>query len=89
MKYHPSKITMSGQKHVANDYAPDGRKLSSQHVAFMPVGNGASRRTAVTDLYVDGLVLRGGKPLMWRLSAKGQGRQGCTGQLLQIYPDIR
>ena len=66
MKYHPSNITRSGQKHVANDYTPDGRKLSSQHLAFMPVGNGASRRIAVTDLYVDGLVLRGGKPLMWR-----------------------
>lgn len=49
----------------ANDYTPDGRKLSSRHVAFIPEGNGGYRLISSTDLYVDGLVLRGGKPLMW------------------------
>ena len=48
-----------------NDYTPDGRKLSSRHVAFIPKGNGSYRLVASTDLYVDGLVVRGGKPLMW------------------------
>ena len=64
--HHPCKITMSTQrKDIANDYTPDGRKLSSRHVAFIPKGNGGYRLISSTDLYVDGLVLRGGKPLMW------------------------
>ncbi len=66
-----SKISGRYDERVA--YTPDGRKLSSQHLAFMPNGNGSYRLVSATDLYIDGLVLRGGKPLMWRLSAKGQG----------------
>lgn len=64
--HHPSSIVLSTKKKgVYNDYTPDGRKLSSRHLAYVPNGNGGSRRITSVDLYVDGLVLRGGKPLMW------------------------
>ena len=53
------------KRYITNDYTPDGVKLSSQHVAYVPNGNGGNRRISSMDLYVDGLILRGGKPLMW------------------------
>ncbi len=63
--HHPSKISMGTKKYVYNDYTPDGRKLSSQHVSYVPKGNSHSR-ISVTDLYIDGLIMRKGKPLMWQ-----------------------
>ena len=64
--HHPYQINRSAQrKHIYNDYTPDGRKLSSQHTAFVPNGNGSYRRVSIIDQYVDGLILRGGTPLMW------------------------
>ena len=58
---------MSAQKKdIVNDYTPDGRKLSSRHLAYISKGNGSYRRITTTDLYIDGLILRGGKPLMWQ-----------------------
>lgn len=36
---------MSAQrKQIANDYTPDGKKLSSRHLAYIPNGNGGNRR---------------------------------------------
>ena len=42
-----------------------GKKLSSRHMMSIQNGYGNTRRTT-TDLYIDGLILRGGKPLMWQ-----------------------
>ena len=53
-------------KSITNDYTPDGRKLSSHHVTYIPRGNGTNRRVSASDLYIDGLILRGGSPLMWQ-----------------------
>ena len=65
--HHPKTISWSVEKkHINNDYTPDGRKLSSQHVTFTPAGLGSYRRIITNDLYIDGLILRGGKPLMWQ-----------------------
>ena len=65
--HHPYKIAMSTKKKdITNDYTPDGRKLSNRHLAYIPKGNGYFSRITVTDLYIDGLILRGGKPLMWQ-----------------------
>ena len=65
--HHPSSIiSRTKRKGLYNIYTPDGRKLSSQHVAYVPNGNGGNRRISSMDLYVDGLILRGGKPLMWQ-----------------------
>jgi len=64
--HHPCTIAMTTRmKRVSNVYTSDGRKLSSRHVSYIPKGNGANRRIVVFDQYVDGLVLRDGKPLMW------------------------
>ncbi len=64
--HHPSSIVFrTKKKGIYYDYTPGGRKLSSHHVAFIPNGNGTNRLIESTDLYVDGLVLRDGKPLMW------------------------
>ena len=41
-----------------------GKKLSSRHMMSIQNGYGNTRRTT-TDLYIDGLILRDGKPLMW------------------------
>ena len=63
--HHPSYINMNiGRKvrYAANDYTPDGRKLSSKHKTFVN-GNIA---VTTTDLYVDGLMLRNGAPLLWQ-----------------------
>ena len=42
-----------------------GKKLSSRHMMSIQNGYGNTRRTT-TDLYIDGLILRDGKPLMWQ-----------------------
>ena len=64
--HHPSSISLGTKKHITNDYSPDGRKQSSQHVAYVPKGNGANRRISIIDLYIDGLILRKGTPLLWQ-----------------------
>lgn len=65
--HHPQKIAMSAQKKdIVNDYTPDGRKLSSRHLAYISKGNGSYRRITTTDLYIDGLILRKGTPLLWQ-----------------------
>jgi len=50
---------------IYNDYTPDGVKLSSRHVMSIQNEYGNTRKTT-TDLYIDGLILRDGKPLMWQ-----------------------
>lgn len=65
--HHPSKIFRSTKKKtVYNDYTPGGMKLSSNHVSYIPTGNGGNYRIYVGDLYVDGLMLRDGSPLLWK-----------------------
>ena len=65
--HHPQKIAMSAQKKdIVNDYTPDGRKLSSRHLAYISKGNGSYRRITTSDLYIDGLILRKGTPLLWQ-----------------------
>ncbi len=54
-----------GPRNITNDYMPDGRKLSSRHVMSFPKVSGYIKKTT-TDMYVDGLILRGGEPLMWQ-----------------------
>ena len=54
-----------GPRNITNDYTPDGRKLSSRHVMSFPKVSGYIKKTT-TDMYVDGLILRGGSPLMWQ-----------------------
>ena len=66
--HHPYKFNMnipSGPRSLQNDYTPDGRKLSSRHVMSFPKLHGYTKKTT-TDLYIDGLILRNGKPLMWK-----------------------
>lgn len=65
--HHPYYINMNMSKrprNITNDYTPDGRKLSSRHVMSFPKVSGYIKKTT-TDMYVDGLILRDGKPLMW------------------------
>ena len=66
--HHPYYINMnmaSGPRNIRNDYTPDGRKLSSRHVMSFPIGRGYTKKT-ITDLYVDGLMLRGDTTLLWQ-----------------------
>ena len=66
--HHPSYINMnmiSGPRNITNNYTPDGRKLSSSHKTHIPKIHGYITRTT-TDLYVDGLMLRGDTTLLWR-----------------------
>ena len=67
--HHTYYIEMSQgrgkSRNITNDYTPDGRKLSSCHVMVIQNEYGNTRKTT-TDLYIDGLILRGGKPLMWQ-----------------------
>ena len=66
--HHPYFIDMSqGRKprYITNDYTPDGRKLSSLHKMTISNANGNTKKTT-TDLYIDGLILRDGKPLLWQ-----------------------
>lgn len=65
--HHPYYIRMSdGKSYTRNDYTPGGCKLLSTHIAYIPKGNGSYSRKMTKNMYVDGLVLRGGKPLLWR-----------------------
>ena len=42
---------------ITNDYASDGRKLSSRHVMSIPKLHGYTKKTT-TGLYIDGLIVR-------------------------------
>lgn len=65
--HHPSLINrLNEKKTIHNDYTPDGRKLRSSHVTSTPNGRGSYIRINVQDLYIDGLMLRKGKPLLWQ-----------------------
>lgn len=65
--HHPSTIRNTNErKTINNDYNSDGRKLRSSHVTFTPNGHGGYRHISIQDLYIDGLILRGGKPLLWQ-----------------------
>ena len=64
--HHPITISRTTKmKTIYYDYTPDGRKLSSTHISYIPNGN-SNIRILTRDLYVNGLILRGGKPLMWQ-----------------------
>ena len=66
--HHPYKFNMnmaSGPRSIQNDYTSDGRKLSSRHVMSFPKLHGYTKKTT-KDLYVDGLMLRNGAPLLWQ-----------------------
>ena len=59
--HHPNNVSM-GMRHIRYDYTPDGRKLSTSHATTI-----SKRITNVTtDTYIDGLILRNGKPQMWQ-----------------------
>jgi len=66
--HHPYSINMdvnNRPRNITNDYTPDGRKLLSRHVMSIPKVNGFIKKTT-TDMYVDGLILRGDTTLLWR-----------------------
>ena len=64
---HPTKISMSAKKRTHYSYyTADGRKLLSKHDGMIPNGNGGYRRISTTDLYIDGLIVRDGEPLLWQ-----------------------
>ena len=66
--HHADKINldMNGRpRYIRNDYTSDGRKLSSRHVMSISKTNGYIRKTT-TDLYIDGLIVRDGTPLLWQ-----------------------
>lgn len=54
--HNPQTIVMNGGQ-IVNDYTSDGRKLCSTQSTGM---------TTTTDMYVDGLIIRNGAPLMWQ-----------------------
>ena len=55
--HHPQNIRMKDRrKTVANDYTPDGQKLSCRHGIVVNSGSSSSR-IIIDDLYVDGLIL--------------------------------
>ena len=67
--HHAYKINLDVNRrprNILNDYTPDGRKLMSRHVSSTPTGASSYRRLTVTDLYVDGLILRNGAPYIWQ-----------------------
>ena len=67
--HHAYKINLDVNRrprYILNDYTPDGRKLMSRHVSSTPTGASSYRRLTVTDLYVDGLILRNGAPYIWQ-----------------------
>ena len=77
--HYPSTIARLTQlKTVYNDYTPDGKKLFSRHLSYIPNGNGSNTRVNIQDLYIDDLMLRGGTPLMWRFSG-GYGELNANG----------
>lgn len=57
---------MSDKNYITYAYTPDGRKLSSRHVTYTPTDRGTYHRLSITDLYVDGLILRNNTPLLWQ-----------------------
>ena len=67
--HYPSLIAKATiKKRVDNDYTPDGRKLYSLHVSYIPIGYGTYSRISIKDLYVDGLILRSDTALLWKFS---------------------
>ena len=67
--HHPAAIIMSVKKKtIHNDYTSDGRKLASSHESYIPTGSGSYRLILVKDTYIDGLMLRGGAPLLWQFA---------------------
>ena len=56
--HNPQTIVMNGGQ-IVNDYTSDGRKLCSTQSTGM---------TTTTDMYVDGLIIRNGAPLMWQFN---------------------
>ena len=66
--HHTYKINLdvnNRPRYIVSDYTPDGRKLLSRHVTSIPKPNGYTKKTTI-DMYVDGLILRGGSPLLWQ-----------------------
>ena len=64
--HHPYMIYISdGRSYTKNYYTPDGRRLSSLHVAYIANGN-SFNRVLSRDTYIDGLILRGDTTLLWR-----------------------
>jgi RHS repeat-associated protein len=64
---HPTKISMSAKKRTHYSYyTADGRKLFTKHDGMIPNGRGGYRRFSTTDLYIDGLIVRDGTPLLWQ-----------------------
>lgn len=67
---NPQAIIMNdGQKQIVNDYTSDGRKLSCMQSTGM---------TTITDMYIDGLVLRNGTPQIWQFDG-GYASLGTDG----------
>ena len=58
LSHNPQTIVMNGGQ-IVNDYTSDGRKLCSTQSTGM---------TTTTDMYVDGLIIRNGAPLMWQFN---------------------
>ncbi len=63
--YYINMNMTSRPRNITNDYTPDGSKLLSKHVISIPKVNGFIKKT-ITDMYVDGLMLRGDTTLLWR-----------------------
>ena len=66
--HHTYKINLdvnNRPRYIVSDYTPNGRKLLSRHVTSIPKPNGYTKKTTI-DMYVDGLILRGGSPLLWQ-----------------------
>ena len=67
--HYPSVITRPTKlKSVYNDYTPDGRKMYSRHITYIPNGNGSNFRIVIQNLYIDGLILHNSTPLLWRFN---------------------
>lgn len=65
--HRPYKISMQTKRRTHyNYYTADGRKLLSKHDGMISNGNGGYRRISTTDLYIDGLIVRDGVPLLWQ-----------------------
>ena len=73
--HHPQFISMSTMRgrstigrinKIINDYTSDGRKLSSAHTTSIIRGRTITKTSNTTDLYIDGLIVRNGTPLLWQ-----------------------
>ena len=73
--HHPQFISMSTMRgwstigrinNIINDYTSDGRKLSSAHTTSIIKGRTITKTSNTTDLYIDGLIVRNGTPLLWQ-----------------------